>query len=309
MGVLLYPSQFTMKVQMLYFLKKVGMLSVIVLLTVTCRAIVTEEFITPQTTATTTDIGVTASISIVETITPTVVMTTPLFPTLESSPKPLPPTMSPIPSPTTASQEQLNDEERATQEAQAYQATIEAGTEAGELSNQPEELACAAEVAESPSLYLLCGNEIVPAPASISFIGAETLVEAEALLTSYVYELLGEVSATNESAGYESYFSDPDVLKALILTASGEVILDFNEKFAEQHGQLHGSTAARMLEQLNRTIFQFREVNNISVTLNGSCETFAQLFEFSCVNLDRDTWQRMLELNSDQVETFNLLEE
>lgn len=72
---------------------------------------------------------------------------------------------------------------------------------------------------------------------------------------------------------------------------------------------MHGSNAERMLEQLNRTLFQFHEVNTVSVTLSDSCEAFAQLFEFSCVNLDRETWQEMLTLNEAQVEIFSLIEE
>jgi hypothetical protein len=62
-----------------------------------------------------------------------------------------------------------------------------------------------------------------------------------------------------------------------------------------------------MLDQIFKTVFQFREVNIVSVTLNGSCEAFAQLFQFACVNLDRETWQQMLELNDEQVEYFNLM--
>lgn len=243
--------------------------------------------------------------------TPTVDSTTSPAPDPQLPPTAPPATLPTTAVPTTVSQEQLDDEERATQEAQEHQATVEAGIEDGELVDSPEELACAAEaqMVESPSLYLLCGNDIMPALSHTPFVRAETLAEAEALLTAYVLELLGEVDPTNASVGYASYFSDPSVLNSLTLSANGTVTVDFNDKFAEQNGQLHGSTAARMLEQLNRTLFQFREVNTVSVTLNGSCEAFAQLFEFSCVNLDRETWQEMLELNEAQVEMFNLTEE
>lgn len=204
----------------------------------------------------------------------------------------------------------LRDEERAEQEAQELQATVEAGIDEGIFVDSPEELACKTEaeaIENTPSLYLLCGNDIVPAPSNTTFVRVETSNEAQDLLTTYVLELLGNITPTNQNIGYESFFSDSRVLNELTLSDSGNVNLDFNDKFVEQHGQLHGSTAARMLEQLNRTIFQFREVNTISVTLNGSCEAFAQLFEFSCVNLDRETWQQMLELNDDQVEYFDLI--
>jgi hypothetical protein len=204
----------------------------------------------------------------------------------------------------------LRDEERAEKEAQEYQAAIAAGIEAGTIINSDKELACEIEaeaIGNDPSLYLLCGFNIVSAPSNTSFTRGSTTNDAEALLTTYVLELLGNVTSTNHDAGYESYFSGGSVLNTLTFTTDGNVNLDFNEEFAEQYGHLHGSNAERMLEQLNRTIFQFREVNSVSVTLNGSCEAFAQLFEFSCVNLDRNTWQHMLELNNAQVQYFNLV--
>lgn len=206
----------------------------------------------------------------------------------------------------------LRDEERFAQEEQEAQATIEAGIEAGIFVDTPlEQLACTDQVEGTnvPSIYLLCGNEIASTPADLPFTRAETLAEAEGLLTNYVLRLLKNVNSINQNTGYESYFSDPNVLNSLSLSAEGNVIIDFNDKFVELHGNLHGSNAERMLEQLNRTIFQFRDVNTISVTLNGSCEAFAQLFEFSCVSLERETWQQMLELNDDQVEYFNLIGE
>lgn len=205
----------------------------------------------------------------------------------------------------------LLDEERAEQEAQELQATIEAGVEAGIYVDEPsEQPACAAEaeaIEGVPSLYLLCGNEVVPASSNILFSRTESLSGAETLLSSYVLELLGDVSVTNQDTGYESYFSDPTILNSLTLNGAGHVTLDFNDKFVEQQGHLHGSTAARMMEQLFKTIFQFREVNTVSVTLNGSCEAFAQLFQFACINLDLETWQQTLELNDEQVEFFNLM--
>lgn len=201
------------------------------------------------------------------------------------------------------------DEQRAERERKEMEATIEAGVD--EFPT-PTPLPCetGTELIENqPLIFVFCGGDVVGIPSATSYIPANNLQEADALLRAYVLELLGGLSSSGKRAGYYSSFSDISVLNTLTLDANGHVSIDFNGTFKSQLGYLHGSSAISMVDQLENTVFQFREVHSLAITLDGSCEKFADLFEFRCINTERDRWQLGLDHNNREVGIFSLRKE
>ena len=198
------------------------------------------------------------------------------------------------------------DEQRAERERKEREATIEASDEFPTSTPLPCETFSILE--NKPLILVLCGTEVVGIPSAESYIPANNLQEAEALLRAYFQQLLGGISSSDKRAGYYSSFSDsdPSVLNTLTLDANGHVSIDFNKEFKSQLGHLHHSGARLMMDQLYNTVFQFREVNSLAITLDGSCEEFAHLFEFVCINIERDRWQLILDDNHDEVGIFSL---
>lgn len=199
------------------------------------------------------------------------------------------------------------DEQRAEREQKEMEATIEARVD--EFPT-PTPLPCetGTELIENqPLIFVLCGGDVVGIPSATSYIPANNLQEADALLRAYVLELLGGLSSSGKRAGYYSPFSDISVLNTLTLDANGHVSIDFNGTFKSKLGHLHHSGAYLMMDQLYNTVFQFREVNSLAITLDGSCEKFADLFELICINTERDRWQLRLDSNNhDEVRLSSL---
>jgi len=202
------------------------------------------------------------------------------------------------------------DQVRATAEDEQMQAYIQQGLETGLFTNESVRPACAdlgkSDNAE-PAIYLLCGNDLRPQLPEISSAPVKGLAEAQTRLTEYVQAVLAEAAPAQKAAGMRSSFTDAGALNELRIQPSGAVSVDFNVLIEDQIGSLHpGSSTHFMLEQLYRTLFQFRDVTRVTLTLGGSCEAFGDLIEGPCQDLDRELWEQMMQLNGDQVAYFTL---
>jgi hypothetical protein len=202
------------------------------------------------------------------------------------------------------------DEARAAREAAELDALIQEGLESGLYttgSAQPECARIAKAGNGEPAVFLRCGNGLRPLQGAVSTSPVKSLGEAEARLTEYLRAVLAGAGSLEKSEGYYSSFSDAEALQDLTLSHDGAVVVDFNYGIVEQISHLHpGSATHYMLEQLYRTLFQFRDVTSVTLTLDGSCEAFGDVIEGPCQDLDRELWEQMTELNDEQVVFFTL---
>lgn len=202
------------------------------------------------------------------------------------------------------------DEERAAREAEEMQAKLEAGIASGLYVEQAAAPACAdlAEAGNSePAIFRLCGNGVRPVPTALPDAPAESLAAAESRLADYLRAALSGVDSTEADLGLRSSFSDASALSSVRLAEDGAVTVDFDYAIEPQIGDLHpGSATHLMLEQIYRTLFQFRDVSSVTLTLNGSCDAFGEVFAGPCQQLDRELWETMTELNGEKVAYFTL---
>ncbi|MDY7094431.1 MAG: GerMN domain-containing protein [Acidobacteriota bacterium] len=202
------------------------------------------------------------------------------------------------------------DEARAAEEAKRHDAKIAEGLASGLYTQDGPAPDCASlsEAANGePAIFRLCENGVRPVPTALPTAPVESTRAAEERLTAYLQAVLTSPDATEAQLGLASSFSDASALDSVTLAEGGEVTVDFNFGISSQIGGLHPGLATHyMLEQLYRTLFQFRDVRKVTLTLDGSCRAFGDLFEGPCQELDRDLWELMTELNDEQVAYFTL---
>lgn len=202
------------------------------------------------------------------------------------------------------------DEERAAVELAELEASINERLASGEYSMKPVAPQCeglSKSGNSQPAVYRLCGNALRPVEGASGFLRAKSRAEAEALLAAYVEAVLSGVAADEKSLGLRSSFSDAGALEQLSLSHDGGVAIDFNHRIVPQIEGLHpGSSTHYMLEQLFRTLFQFRDIRSVTLMLGGSCEAFGEIIEGPCQDLDRELWEQMTALNGERVAYFTL---
>ncbi len=203
------------------------------------------------------------------------------------------------------------DEERAAREEEEMGAALAAATAEGlYVTGEEERSPCAVSsqrVVGEPARHLLCEGGLATAPARLPFERALGAGAVESTLEAYVRDLLEGTLAEEEAAGYGSSFSDSTALTSLTVLDGGLVELELNSGIEAQVGSLHtGYATHNMLQQIYRTLFQFRDVSAVEIRLEGSCEAFGKLIGGPCQKLDRETWELMNSENGERVEFFTL---
>lgn len=203
------------------------------------------------------------------------------------------------------------DQLRAAREDRELRRHVEEGLASGLYVTGDEEKAACASLAKArldvPGRQLLCDGTVVAAAPRLPYERAKSRAGIEGLLEAQVYDLLEGVSPEEEALGFFSYFSNPAALQSLELSPRGEVVVDFNGNVAEQVGHLHtGYATHTMLQQIFRTLFQFRDVTSVRVTLDGSCDAFGNLIGGPCQDVSRDLFEQMTNENGESLEFFTL---
>lgn len=211
---------------------------------------------------------------------------------------------------TPGAERRQQDEARAAAEAEQLEAKIAEGLASGLYTQEGPKADCAslAEVAHGePAIFRLCENGVRPVPTALPTDPVESQQAAEERLAAYLQAVLTSPDATEAQVGLSNSFTDASALESVVLAEGGEVTVDFNSGISSQIGGMHPGLATHyMLEQLYRTLFQFRDVRKVTLTLDGSCRAFGDLFEGPCQELERDLWELMTELNDEQVAYFTL---
>ena len=170
---------------------------------------------------------------------------------------------------------------------------------------------CAAQAllkaSAGPARQLMCNGRVVAAPSKLSFERAYTKSGVEGLLRLRLEDLLDGVDVTEKTMGFSSHFSNSGALRSLDLRSEGAVEVDFHSIIGDQVAELHtGYATHTMLDQIYRTLFQFRDVSSVRLTVDGSCEAFGDMIGGPCQDVDRALWEQMQWENRRVVPYFNL---
>ena len=179
-----------------------------------------------------------------------------------------------------------------------------------QMTTEPVLLACS-EVQRSdvslPGRFVSCGGSVLSLPSAVSTSPALTLDAKGERLAAAVRELLVGTTPAEEELGFSSSFGTPGALNSVLMNDGGDVVVDFNDTIVSDLGSLHpGFATHTMLEQLLRTVFQFDEVQTVTLTLDGSCEDMAALYGNSCFTWDRSLWNQQNVLNGVETNIVSL---
>lgn len=179
-----------------------------------------------------------------------------------------------------------------------------------QVTTEPVVPACTAAQrsdAAQPGRFLSCGDSVLSSPSAVSVSPALTVTAKGERLAAGVSELLAGTNPEEEDLGFSSPFGTPEALNTVLMTDSGDVVVDFNNSIVRDLGSLHpGFATHMMLEQLLRTVFQFEEVLTVTLTLQGSCEDMAALYGNSCFTWDRSLWNQQNALNGVEINVTSL---
>lgn len=180
----------------------------------------------------------------------------------------------------------------------------------GEVTTELDVPACATVQRSDighPGRFISCGASVLSLPSAVSEAPALTRSAKGERLTDRVRELLEGTTPGEEELGFSSPFRTPEALNTVLIDDGGNVVVDFNDAIAEDLGGLHPGFATHlMLEQLLRTVFQFKEVSTVTLTLEGSCEDMAALYGNSCFTWDRLLWNQQNALNGVEIDVTSL---
>jgi hypothetical protein len=205
------------------------------------------------------------------------------------------------------------DEERAAAEEAEMREKVDQGLAEGlYVTGSAERPSCVERArltkqATTPGRHLLCDGNVVTAPSRLAYERSANLAGVEDLLRQRMVDLLDGPSAEEKALGYSSPFSNAAALQSLELDETGLVAVDFASIIGDQVGDLHtGYATHTMLQQVFRTLFQFRDVRAVRLTLDGDCQAFGDLIGGPCQELDRALFEQMLLENRETVRYFNL---
>lgn len=159
----------------------------------------------------------------------------------------------------------------------------------------------------APAHHVMCDGNVVAAPSKVPFKRAFTKSGVEGELRLRMEELLDGVGGLEKATGFTSHFSNAAAMSDLRLSAEGVVDVDFNGLMVDQVGGLHtGYATHTMLEQIYRTLFQFRDVDAVRLTLDGDCDAFGASIGGPCQELDRALWEQMQHENRQSLPYFTI---
>ena len=114
-------------------------------------------------------------------------------------------------------------------------------------------------------------------------IGLEERIEATVLA------YLEGPRSTETKGGYTSALTAPGHVLHTIEIHRGSATLNFATTLLDYLGNVGTSTASQtFLRELQATVFQFEQLESLSLKLNGDCDAFWHLLEAECQLLSRD---------------------
>lgn len=155
--------------------------------------------------------------------------------------------------------------------------------------------------------FLLCDGAVISVPSKVDSPPASSDEDRMMRLVDALGEMLGGISGSEAEMGFGSPFRSAESLTSAELDESGRLEVDFNELIIDDLAPLNvGYETHLMLEQLLRTVFQFEEVASLTLTLDGDCDGFADLYGNSCFTWTRGLWETQNRENGVDVSIVSL---
>lgn len=133
-----------------------------------------------------------------------------------------------------------------------------------------------APTAETETIQLFFSKDEVPTPVE------REVPKGADLLETAIYELVKGPTADEAAAGYWSWFSEEtaDVIQAI--TREGHVvIINFKEELPRLIPNASTSAGSSILiSDLRETVFQFPEIEELELQLDGSCLAFGNWLQY-----------------------------
>ena len=109
------------------------------------------------------------------------------------------------------------------------------------------------------------------------------------VLRATLEALLRGPTAAEREAGLFSWFSDDTagMLRDVRLDGSGKAIVDFRDFSRTISGASSSAGSRILLNELNRTVFQFETVRSVEYRIEGSCDAFWNWIQTECTVVER----------------------
>jgi spore germination protein GerM len=97
-------------------------------------------------------------------------------------------------------------------------------------------------------------------------------------------ELLKGPTAQERAAGFSSYFSDATagMLKSVAVSEAGRAVVDLTDFSARVNNASTGAGAAQLTGELNKTVFQFKQIKEVEYRFDGNCDGFWNWLQRDC---------------------------
>ncbi|MGH2452075.1 MAG: GerMN domain-containing protein [Candidatus Limnocylindria bacterium] len=144
------------------------------------------------------------------------------------------------------------------------------------------------EGAAAVFVYFSCIDDQPPADVVAASRDAGGASETEDRLQAALEALLEGPTAAERDRGLTSWFSDETAGSLNSVTLSdGTAIVDFAD-FSEMIPNASTSAGSQMLlAELNSTVFQFDEIDEVEYQFDGGCNAFFEWLQGACTVIDR----------------------
>jgi spore germination protein GerM len=97
-------------------------------------------------------------------------------------------------------------------------------------------------------------------------------------------ELLKGPTAQERAAGFTSYFSDATagMLKSVAVSDAGRAVVDLTDFSARVNNASTGAGAMQLTGELNKTVFQFKQIKEVEYRFDGNCDRFWNWLQRDC---------------------------
>lgn len=130
------------------------------------------------------------------------------------------------------------------------------------------------------AVFFTCTGDTLPATPRAVLRDAS--VKDEELRTA-LKELVKGPNDDERAQGFTSYFSSQtaEMLNSVTVTG-GRAVVDFKDLSHQMNNASTAAGAGQLLRELNRTVFQFDEIEEVQFQFDGSCDAFFQWLQSSC---------------------------
>jgi hypothetical protein len=132
-------------------------------------------------------------------------------------------------------------------------------------------------------VYFHCDNQLTSVPRLVQ------QGQRDAMANAAMQALLSGPSASEQAAGYTSWFSPQTAgaLRSVTLASNGQVAVDMAD-FSARIPNASSSAGSRMLlDQISATLFQFADYQSILLTFEGDCNRFWNWIQMDCSEISR----------------------